>query len=90
MTCKNHEEHLYINTSENKQFTSSLFSCSLNGLFEQCTVYWEHRGVETILKVEGHDSYEIKNGGPGVTPGKILQTTPVKLRENDTTPSYYA
>ena len=28
------------------------------------------RGVETILKVEGHDSYEVKNGGPGVYPRK--------------------
>ena len=50
-----------------------------------------HRGVETILKVEGHDSYEVRNGGPGVYPRKkFLQTTPFKLRENDTTPSYYA
>ena len=49
------------------------------------------RGVETILKVEGHDCYEVKNGGPGVYPRKnFLQTTPFKLRENDTTPSYYA
>ena len=29
-----------------------------------------YRGVETILKVEGHDSYEVKNGGPGVYPRK--------------------
>ena len=51
----------------------------------------EVRGVETILKVEGHDSYEVKNGGPGVYPRKkFLQTPPFKVRENDTTPSYYA
>ena len=57
-------------------------------LIEQNMVY---RGVETILKVEGHDSYEVKNVGPGVYPRKkFLQTTPFKLRENDTTPSYYA
>ena len=31
---------------------------------------YESRGVETILKVEGHDSYEVKNGGPGVYPRK--------------------
>ena len=29
-----------------------------------------NRGVETILKVEGHDCYEVKNGGPGVYPRK--------------------
>ena len=44
------------------------------------------RGVETILKVEWHDSYKVKNGGPK----NFLQTTPFKVRENDTTPSYYA
>ena len=53
--------------------------------------YLQGRGVETILKVEGHDSYEVKNGGPGVYPRKkFLQTTPFILRENDTTPCYYA
>ena len=30
----------------------------------------QDRGVETILKVEGHDSYEVKNGGQGVYPRK--------------------
>ena len=33
-------------------------------------IEYASRGVETILKVEGHDSYEVKNGGPGVYPRK--------------------
>ena len=40
------------------------------------------RGVETILKVEGHDSYEVKNGGLGVYPREnFLQTTPSNCKK---------
>ena len=38
--------------------------------FPHLSIQSQYRGVERILKVEGHDSYEVKNGGPGVYPRK--------------------
>ena len=38
--------------------------------FSNLLIVHSGRGVETILKVEGHDSYEVKMGVRGFTPGK--------------------